>query len=335
MNELKIRAKQTSLPESSKLLPSVDTDHPPIYLKLSSDAMQMMLAAYGSPGAEAEELINPAKSPIESPQGTKASSHSNAHFLTLSITDKFSVLRIGEYEYQGSIYKEPGVLDVYLPENGEPNTWRNKGQVKQRVTLKHGPPLKLALDENNLDLTQPTEAKIINLLSVEPHTIEALKRKAQASDSLVKAVVHKVCTADGDLYTIRPEYKCEFEIAKPTANTTNDHQPINTHSPTNGRPALKQKPRSRKQENDSVSKPPPKQLKTTKLAKTTKPIKQAKPAKPAKPEPIKIVRNLKQNAKREIIPEKPKVENRSDNRKRPADPRSFKRMKLVKYEEVK
>lgn len=198
---VKVR-KQTALPAQCKLLPAAHPNsplsvkpaqgRPPIYMKLSVEALNALLV--------------PEKE------------------LSVRVTDKQCVLRAGEYEFSGTSYREPGILGVYLPEPGEKGVFRNQGLVHQRVTLRPGKPLKNAVSAQ-IDLRQPTESRIVKLLTLEPHTIAELGRKTQSSESLVRAVCAIVADEDGGRYRLRPDFMQTETTQQPTLRAASNSMP--------------------------------------------------------------------------------------------------------------
>lgn len=148
--------------------PESAEEHPPIFLKINEATLELLKSS----------IMEQNKQPS----------------IILSMSDRTASLKINNYEFQGSHYREPGSVQIFAPEDHSisdrpPRTFRSKGFVQDRVAIKQDKPHKIPTSTNEVDLTQPTGSKMISLLATKPHTANELCSKTQASSNLVNSVL--------------------------------------------------------------------------------------------------------------------------------------------------
>lgn len=167
-----------SLPSSSRLLPpkSSDHSHPPIYLKLNSNVLELLAQTL----TESE--------------------------VKLLLSDRGAALRINDNEFYGTQYKEPGHVEVYLPseKNEEPDDFRNFGEISTRVLIKPEKPKKVYRESENANLAPLTEVEIIQLIKSKPQTLDSLQQETQVSSPVLQAILSNVATrTDKGFYVLK------------------------------------------------------------------------------------------------------------------------------------
>lgn len=178
-----------ALPCSSRLLPPESSDqlHPPIYLKLNSNVLEILAQTHTEPEVK------------------------------LLLSDKGAALRINDKEFHGTQYKEPGHVEVYLPLKKEStrDSFLNFGEIATRILIKSEKPKKVCRKTENLDLVPPTEEDVVQLLKKKPHSLESLQQETNASSSALQIILSNVATrTDKGFYTIKsntPKYKAKAQ----------------------------------------------------------------------------------------------------------------------------
>lgn len=188
---------------TSTLLPyepqgSVD-EHPPIFLKISEATLELLKSSIN------EQNEQPS--------------------ISLSISDRTAALKINNYEFQGSHYREPGSVQIYSPEDHSisdrpPSIFRSKGFVQDRVALKHDKPIKLPSSSKELDSNQTTESKTESKTAFsKPQSTYEPPSKTQASSSLNSTSSPPSGEGSGE-YKLKPDSQSTLLKRHPTPSKT-------------------------------------------------------------------------------------------------------------------